>query len=196
MIGIYKITSPSNKVYIGQTWNSEKRFNNYKNLYCKTQVKLYRSFVKYGFDLHKIEIIHELPEGCIQEVMDRYEEFYLNQCKTCGLEMMNLREPGSRGKHSEESKQKMRDNWNRPSLSKEKRVQIGENLKKYYRLNGTDRLNKPVIQKDLNGVIIKEWKSAREAATTLNIKYKGISAVATSKNGRYKTYKGFIWMFK
>jgi len=35
MIGIYKITSPSNKVYIGQSINIEKRFKSYKRYDCK-----------------------------------------------------------------------------------------------------------------------------------------------------------------
>ena len=30
--GIYKIISPSNKIYVGQSWNIEKRFKKYKNL--------------------------------------------------------------------------------------------------------------------------------------------------------------------
>lgn len=32
MVGIYKITSPTNKIYIGQSKNIRKRFNNYQNL--------------------------------------------------------------------------------------------------------------------------------------------------------------------
>ena len=48
MIGIYKITSPSNKIYIGQSINIERRFNSYKNLsHCKQQIKLYNSLQKY-----------------------------------------------------------------------------------------------------------------------------------------------------
>ena len=48
MIGIYKITSPSNKIYIGQSIDIEKRFYYYRKLYCLKQVKLYRSFIKIG----------------------------------------------------------------------------------------------------------------------------------------------------
>ena len=56
---IYKITSPKNKVYVGSTINIKKRFNSYRNLKCKTQVRLYRSFIKYGVENHKFEIITE-----------------------------------------------------------------------------------------------------------------------------------------
>ena len=58
MIGIYKITSPSGKVYVGQSVNIERRLKEYKILKCKKQVKLYNSFIKYGFENHKIEIDH------------------------------------------------------------------------------------------------------------------------------------------
>ena len=60
MIGIYKITSPSGKVYIGQSRNIKNRKWRYKRLDCKSQVKLYSSFKKYGFDKHKFEIIQIL----------------------------------------------------------------------------------------------------------------------------------------
>lgn len=59
MIGIYKITSPSGKVYIGQSKNIEKRFITYSYLDCKSQPKLYNSFKKYGIKTHQFEIIEK-----------------------------------------------------------------------------------------------------------------------------------------
>ena len=46
MIGIYKITNPTNKIYIGQSIDIKKRFNQYKNLQCKGQKALYSSLLK------------------------------------------------------------------------------------------------------------------------------------------------------
>ena len=44
-IGIYKITSPSNKIYIGQSINIERRFKEYKTLKnCKFQI--FKKFIK------------------------------------------------------------------------------------------------------------------------------------------------------
>lgn len=63
---IYKITSPSNKIYIGQTWDWIKRKSVYRRNACKGQIKLYNSLVKYGFINHILEIIHELPEDIDQ----------------------------------------------------------------------------------------------------------------------------------
>ena len=82
MIGIYKITSPSGKVYIGQSIDIEKRFKDYKRLSnCKSQIKLFRSFLKHGVDNHKFEI---LLECCIDEINKQeryYQELYNATCK-------------------------------------------------------------------------------------------------------------------
>lgn len=54
---IYKITSPSNRVYIGKTTNFKKRISSYKNYRCSKQPMLYSSLHKYGWDYHNVEII-------------------------------------------------------------------------------------------------------------------------------------------
>ena len=65
--GIYKITSPSGKIYIGSSTNIKRRFSNYKGLRCKSQSKLYNSFLKYGVDKHLFEVI------CFCEKIDLYK---------------------------------------------------------------------------------------------------------------------------
>ena len=72
MIGIYKITNPNNKIYIGQSINIERRFNQYKKLMCKKQPILYRSFLKYGVENHIFEIIEE----CKIEQLNYKERYY------------------------------------------------------------------------------------------------------------------------
>ena len=57
MIGIYKITNPTNKIYIGQSTNIGNRFKHYKSLDCKRQSSLYKSFLKHGVENHNFEII-------------------------------------------------------------------------------------------------------------------------------------------
>ena len=110
MVCIYKITSPSGKIYIGQTWNSSKRFSNYRKGKCQSQPALNNSFKKYGADSHDIEVIHELPSDIDQTIIDSYEILYILQYKECGYQLLNIREGGSRGKHSKESIQKIKDN--------------------------------------------------------------------------------------
>ena len=57
MVGIYKITSPSGKIYVGQSVDIQSRLNRYKRTDCKQQSKLWRSFLKYGANNHKFEVI-------------------------------------------------------------------------------------------------------------------------------------------
>lgn len=70
--GIYKITSPSKKVYIGQAFDIKKRWCRYKNLHCKSQPRLYKSFLKYGVEKHKFEILVQ----CSVEDLNEMERFY------------------------------------------------------------------------------------------------------------------------
>jgi group I intron endonuclease len=109
MIGIYKITSPSGKVYIGQSWDIELRWKNYRNSgRNQKQPALDASINKYGHNIHKFEIIQEFPIDITQEVMDRIEIACIEIYKDAGIKMMNIREGGSRGKHSLESIQRMK----------------------------------------------------------------------------------------
>ena len=69
MIGIYKITSPTNKVYIGQSWDIKRRWRDYNSVSCKKYPKLHSSIISHGISKHKFEVIHELPEDITQSVL-------------------------------------------------------------------------------------------------------------------------------
>lgn len=55
------------------------------------------------------------------------------------------------------------------------------------------RMNKPVIQFDINGNKICEFSSVREAGKETNSYHSNISACC---RGKIKTYKGYIWKYK
>jgi group I intron endonuclease len=78
MIGIYKVISPSNKIYVGQSINIEKRFKQYKRLDCKKQPKLYNSLLKYGTDQHVFELIEE----CSLDQLNEREIYWKQQYNT------------------------------------------------------------------------------------------------------------------
>lgn len=109
IVGIYRIQSPSGKIYIGQSWDVEYRLkayqyaseDSYKN---KRQPLLFNSFKKYGSDYHTFDIACQLPNDVEQSVLDLYEQFYIDQYKACGFQMLNLKQGGAYGKHSEETK--------------------------------------------------------------------------------------------
>jgi group I intron endonuclease len=73
MIGIYKITNPKGKIYIGQSINTDRRFNEYLKLQCSDSTKLYNSLKKYSWDKHHKEVIEE----CSVELLNEREEYYI-----------------------------------------------------------------------------------------------------------------------
>ena len=107
MVGIYKITSPTGKVYIGQSTNIEQRFQYYKKLNCVQQVKLFRSLQKYKPENHNFEIIEECEESRLN-LRERYwQEQYdvLNREK--GLNLRYTKINSKSGTMSEETKARM-----------------------------------------------------------------------------------------
>ncbi len=105
-VGIYKIQSPTGKVYIGQSWDIHKRFSQHKYSHSDTYVS--RSIKKYGADNHSFQVVHELPKDCNQQVLTQYEQVYMDFHKVAGFIMLNNRDAGSTGKMSELTKEKMR----------------------------------------------------------------------------------------
>lgn len=218
-IGIYKITSPSNKSYIGQSWNIEKRFKTYMGLYCKSQRKLYASLNKYGSDNHIFEILLELPLETTQEILDEKEIYYINHNVNLGIELMNIRGGGSRGKISYETKEKMskarkgkmseedkekmskrqsgcgngmygKTPWNKgKSMSVECREKISNSTSG--KINTKNR--KKVLQFSLEGIFIKEWLCIKLAAKELGITRPHISSCCS---GKRNSCGGFIWKYK
>ena len=85
--GIYKITSPSGKIYIGQSVDIEKRFKQYKNLInCKRQSKLYSSFLKHTSHNHLFEIIEECEFNNLN-IKERFWQEYYNVLGEKGLNL-------------------------------------------------------------------------------------------------------------
>ena len=75
--GIYKITNPRGRIYIGQSVHLFKRKKNYiTRKGISEQVKIYNSIKKYGWDNHIWEII-ELC--CVERLNEReryWQDFY------------------------------------------------------------------------------------------------------------------------
>lgn len=108
MIGIYKITNPKGKVYIGQSINIERRFIDYKKSLKKAQIKLYNSIKKYGYENHVFEVIEECH---IEELnnKERYWQDYYN-CVEIGLNCRLTKTNDKSGKLSDETIQKLKNN--------------------------------------------------------------------------------------
>lgn len=117
MIGIYKITSPTGKIYIGQSKNIPDRIKRYKGLRCKKQVRLYASLNKYGFNNHVFEILEE----CDVSALDCRERYYQDLFDVTGKKGLNcdLVNSGNAPKiKSKETREKISKNHNRFWLGK------------------------------------------------------------------------------
>ena len=129
MIGIYKITSPSGKIYIGQSVDIEKRFSVYNGLHCKNQPILYKSFIKYSVEKHKFEILCECE---ILELNDK-ERYYQDFYSAIGKNGLNCKLTASNDKSgifSEETKQRISQSHKGKKISVEVKFKLSEAGKK------------------------------------------------------------------
>lgn len=105
MTGIYKITSPSGRVYIGQSRNIKKRWFQHKTeKRFGNKYPLGLSMIKYGSDNHSFLVVHELPSDVGQRELDAHEQLYIDLYRDARVSILNIKGAGSVGKHSEETK--------------------------------------------------------------------------------------------
>jgi len=124
MVGIYKIVSPTGRVYIGQSLDVEKRVKQYQQGHnCESQTKLYNSLAKYSFSEHIFEVVEE----CKVEELNIRERYWQDLYNVLGRGGLNcrlqstkdksgylsdetkaaIREAATGRKHSTETKQKI-----------------------------------------------------------------------------------------
>lgn len=200
---IYKIVSPTNKIYIGKTFNLKKRIESYRGLYCENQRLLFNSLKKYGWSNHTFEIIFE--DYCDNDYLSELESKYIieyNSFIGYNFEFgMNLT-LGGEGcvgfKHTEETK-RMISETKIKSERTEKEILASEGRKgksvyksKEWIRNNSESIKKPIIQYDLNGKFIKKWKSAKDVELELGFSRKNISS--NLRGITNKAYE-FIWIY-
>jgi group I intron endonuclease len=129
MIGIYKITSPSNRVYVGQSRNIEKRFREYKYYNGNGQNRLFCSFVKYGINAHTFEIIEECLLHDLN-IRERYWQEHYNVLSEDGLNCMYVNTDLIPAVVSQETLNNMKKaQQNKGPLSESHRKKISESWK-------------------------------------------------------------------
>ena len=129
---IYKYTSPSNKVYIGQTIHEHRRYMTHKRCYGDT--KFCRSIRKYGFENFTYEVIFTIDNEDrkrIKEKLDFMERYYIRKYDSFknGYNMTLGGDGGAGTKHTEEFKEKISERMkkNNPAwnMTDEWRLHIG-----------------------------------------------------------------------
>jgi group I intron endonuclease len=125
MVGVYKITNPIGKIYIGQSIDIKKRFNAYKKLRCKNQPKIYNSFVKYGVENHIFEILEELDV----QSLNKRERFWQKEFDVLnnGLNCKLTNENNFNGSFCKETKEKMSNSAKVKVFTKEHRLNMSIN---------------------------------------------------------------------
>jgi group I intron endonuclease len=124
MQGIYKITNPKGKTYIGLSTDIETRWESYryytgmsKNSSIKSSLK------KYGYDAHTFEILEEV-KGDAKRLRDR-ERYWIDKYNTLNEGLNDNRGGCGTLNHTEESKQKISE-----ANSKPKPADFGANRSK------------------------------------------------------------------
>lgn len=124
-IGIYKITSPTGRIYIGQSRDIIKRKSAYKRHKCIEQTKLYSSIKKHGWDKHMFEVIHY----CDIDDLNKLEKYYIqlhNSFNT--IHGLNLQSGGYAYTHSKESLKKISEASKNRKVSEETKRKISQSL--------------------------------------------------------------------
>lgn len=220
--GIYLITNPKGRVYVGQSIDCFKRFDAYRNLQCKGQTKLYRSLVKYGWENHSVQIAAIGEPKYLDEM-----EIVLIKLADSVANGLNLRLGGSRSSFSKETRLRMSHAAKVKMFSQEHReamrkAQTGrthpDTVKKKIGAAQKGELNHhfgsgcAVLQKDFSGTVIRRFASAHHVMVETGIPQQMIQACCRRNAGlmpwgcrprvgppqkKLGTYQsqGYIWLY-
>lgn len=165
---VYKITSPSGKIYVGSSKNYLNRWESYRFKRYKFQHKLKASFEKHGFENHTLEVIWE---GSINIMLQKEQEYGILFNVLDRDEGLNLRLP------------KINDQYNSVSeetIDKMKRARKGKSA--YWS-------NKTVSIYTLKGKHVKTFNSVTECTKYLNCKASQVAKVLKGRAKKYKNYQ-------
>jgi group I intron endonuclease len=196
---IYKITSPTGKLYVGKTYDLRKRINCHKCAAKKgSNIILHNSIAKYGWEKHRLEVIEEVED----DQLDEREMFWIAELNTycyhnpMGMNM-TLGGDGQRSTwmHKTELRQWFSDRFkgegnpfHGKTHNEETRKLLSKKTSAWNRANGRrvpewgaekgrQVVRKPIVVYNNSGEKLAEYISLTEAATQLGLP---ISAVKTS----------------
>ena len=184
MIGIYKITNPNGKIYIGQSIHICKRKKEYKWKKAKGQPILENSIRKYGWESHMFEIIEECDLSQLNEREVFWKKYYLEQSNNDWKNVLfcELYDMGG-GPRSEYVKNKLRKPKPEGHGEKVSRIKQGQIYD----------INNKVNQFTKDGILIKTWFSPSHIRRELDINYNSLN---NCLRGEIKSCGGYIWKFE
>jgi group I intron endonuclease len=145
--GIYKIESPSGKIYIGQSIDLDKRICSYKKIHTsRKQIKLNNSFKKYSVDKHIFSIV----ERCDINMLNIKERYYQELFECIGCKGLNLKLQGAneiKQVHSQETLDKI-----------SYKMKLKHKEVDYKNKMVSSRKGKPLSEKALNALSLRNKK--------------------------------------
>ena len=217
---IYMYTSPSNKVYVGQTKREKQRRSEHKCRTIKQDTCFGKALRKYGYENFKYEILFQVKSESkerLKIILDIMEKHFVKRYKSNQPETgynLNKGGDGNLGfNHTPETIEVIRqasiDYFSNP----ENREKLSQTRKQYCethkpqppkwteeriletRLKQTNR--KVVLQYDLKFNLLNRFNSIGEAAKSLEGTFKTNSTrISECCNHKAKTFKSYIWMFE
>jgi hypothetical protein len=183
--GVYKITNLiNNKYYIGSAVSIRYRLNTHKRLLRDNRhfnTHLQSSYNKYGLS----NFIFEQLEVTTKETMIEKEQYWIDHLNAInpkkGYNKRSIASSNLGVKASEETKRKL-------SLA-----HIGHKRSIEAQNKISDSQYKAVVQMDLSGNILNEFRSIKEAALLVNCQRSGISMCC---KGIIKSHNGYLWCKK
>ncbi len=207
---IYKITSPTNKIYIGKTTRLNDRISSYRTSNGISEQKMiFSSIKKHGWENHKFEVIDEAPVDKLSDLeihyIQQYNSFHYKNPDGMNLtlggegclgrkdtfETIQKRANSIKGrKHSEETK-KLMSSLKKGKITNEETIKNRNNT----RLLKLIEKHESILQIDkITNKIIKEWTMLpKDIAKILNI---CDTNIIKCLNNRKEHTLGFIWRYK
>jgi group I intron endonuclease len=118
---IYKLTSPSGRAYIGQAKDFARRMAHYKCTKAKTQPKLHRAILKYGWDAFTKEVIDCCRGANVVEELNALETHYIDKfnCVVSGYNCLPIGQSQRGLVHTPETRRKISESKRgKPSWNK------------------------------------------------------------------------------
>lgn len=213
MTGIYRIISPTGRIYVGQSVDMGKRFENYRQGSYLGQTRLKNSMLKYGINLHSFEILEECKIEELNERERYWQEFY-DVIGRNGLNCKLTKTEDKSGKNSEESNlqrsKTMKEKGYKPpsrlgckmkdstiNLIRQKATGRGHSEETRNKISNNKK-GKPngrakgVLKFNLDGTLLQKFRTTKEAGESVNRSQTNIQAAC---KGVTETCAGFIWKY-
>lgn len=200
---VYKITSPSGGTYVGSSVDVLTRFRKYRGYNCGSQIRLYNSLKKYGHESHSFEILIECEASVVRQKEHEIGSMY----NVLGESGLNCKLP--QGSNVNITTEETRARMSVARIGKKPSLSTIEKMRAVSRLRTPEQREKisATISKSVQGIkkskehnrkvseavkrVVLNYETGifyfgvAEAAESINIKRRTLSALLTGQNPNY-----------